>query len=211
MPHISIAPLEFVGTMSSQENDARGAWVRQIDRMDSGDDENDVPFVAPARLDWKKRVGIGVGIVLGVVLLIVIVAAAVSATRGEEVNVVPMGDLEGRAQRILKTTGIVDTHNDLPWELRSLANGSVDLTQDLTSSTKLNTDFVRAKIGGLRGQFWSIWTPCTQNDHPTAMALEQIDLVKRFVARYSAETTLVTSYDQALAANAQGSFVYLFL
>ena len=131
-------------------------------------------------------------------------------------------------------------HNDLPWELHdTYANRTLDLATNVScvgrarvgararlsdatrararavrrrsAATGLDTDFVRAAAGGLRGQFWSVWTPCevsrgrrgaacaacaarrrwrwlrdaAQAGYDSlALAVEQIDRVKQMAARY---------------------------
>ena len=65
------------------------------------------------------------------VAIAVITAAAAQAQPADEARVL----------EILKTTPLIDGHNDLPWALRqSYGNDvyAVDLTQDISASTKLH-------------------------------------------------------------------------
>lgn len=82
----------------------------------------------------------------------------------------------------------------------------LDLRNNLSATSELDTDFARASAGGLRGQFWSVWTPCAgaESSDPVALALRQIDLVKRLTTVYADKTRFVTSADEAAAAFAQG-------
>lgn len=99
----------------------------------------------------------------------------------------PAPAIPARVSRVLARSPIVDGHNDLAWEIRERHGGEVEAL-DLNADTSalayaLQTDIPRLKRGGVGGQFWSVWTP-PQVTGPRAveMTLEQIDLVRRFVA-----------------------------
>ncbi len=103
-------------------------------------------------------------------------------------------DYAARVARILAATPLVDGHNDLPWELRERFKSdlsAVDLAADTArlpvpaDGAPLMTDIARLRAGGVGAQFWSVWIP-TSITGPAAVqaTLEQIDLVKRFTARY---------------------------
>ena len=65
---------------------------------------------------------------------------------------------EARVMEILKTTPLIDGHDDLPWALRQQYGNdvyAVDLTKNLVASTKLHTDIARLRAGGVGGQVWS--------------------------------------------------------
>ena len=105
-------------------------------------------------------------------------------------------DYHARLVRVLKQTPLIDGHNDLPWELRERFKGrlaAVDLAADTSKlplaadAVPLMTDIPRLRAGLVGGQFWSVWVP-TDIKGPEAVqtTLEQIDLVKRMVARYGA-------------------------
>ena len=73
-------------------------------------------------------------------------------------------DGEARAREILRTTPLIDGHNDLPWALRQDFGNDpyrVDLTANLDESTKLHTDIPRLRAGGVGAQFWSVYVPAT--------------------------------------------------
>ena len=97
-------------------------------------------------------------------------------------------DGEARVREILRTTPLIDGHNDLPWALREgFGNDpyAVDLTTNLDASTSLHTDIPRLRAGGVGGQFWSVYVPATLT--PTEAAretFEQIDTVRRIVAAH---------------------------
>ena len=73
-------------------------------------------------------------------------------------------DGEARVMEILKTTPLIDGHNDLPWALRQHYGNdvhAVDLTRNLAASTPLHTDIPRLRAGGVGGQFWSVYVPAS--------------------------------------------------
>ena len=103
-------------------------------------------------------------------------------------------DYQQRLARVLVTTPLIDGHNDLPWEIRERYNGQFtqfDLAAD-TSHLKLEpgqaplmTDIPRLRAGMVGGQFWSVWVPVSLPGFEAVQTtLEQIDLVKRMVAKY---------------------------
>jgi membrane dipeptidase len=93
---------------------------------------------------------------------------------------------------------VIDGHNDLPWEIRDRFASNVDavdLKQNTAllprpanaprDQTPLMTDIPRLRAGGVGAQFWSVWVPTDSRDATAVqLTLEQIDLVKRMVARY---------------------------
>ena len=74
---------------------------------------------------------------------------------------------------------LIDGHNDLPWEIRQ--QGSSDFTKlDIGQrQPTLQTDLPRAREGGLKAQFWSVWVPAELDGTGKALSttLEQIELV----------------------------------
>ena len=103
--------------------------------------------------------------------------------------------VEQRVERVLRATPIIDGHNDLPWEIRQNFAGRfdrLDLTADTSHlSSSLQTDLPRLRQGHVGGQFWSVWIPTTlRGTEAVQVTLEQIDLVRRMVARYPTELEL---------------------
>lgn len=95
--------------------------------------------------------------------------------------------LKARVEKLLTTNPVIDGHNDLPWEIRKNYAARVealDLTRDTSRlPIPLQTDIPRLKKGHVGAQFWSVWIPA-DNLGPSAveMTLEEIDIVRRFVA-----------------------------
>ena len=90
--------------------------------------------------------------------------------------------IAARVERVLARTPVIDGHNDLAWELRE--HGPVDLTRDTAALPyPLQTDIARLRRGHVGAQFWSVWIPAdTAGPRAVEMTLEQIDVVRRFVA-----------------------------
>ncbi len=99
----------------------------------------------------------------------------------------PEPTLKARIERVLAAAPVIDGHNDLAWEIRQTREAKVEAL-DLTKDTRalpypLQTDLIRAHAGHLGGQFWSVYIPADKlGPIAVEMTLEQIDIVKRFVA-----------------------------
>ncbi|OYY73171.1 dipeptidase [Sphingomonas sp. 28-63-12] len=92
-----------------------------------------------------------------------------------------------RVEKLLTANPVIDGHNDLPWEIRKNHEAKVealDLTKDTsTLPLPLQTDIPRLKKGHVGAQFWSVWIPGdTLGARAVEMTLEEIDIVRRFVA-----------------------------
>lgn len=103
------------------------------------------------------------------------------------------------AIRVLQTTPLINGHNDLPWRIREDSVHPSDVVgYDLRQSTPGQTDLARLKKGMMGAQFWSVYIP-GERDAPTyvpngtvtsvpgfaRVQLEQIDIARRIIARYS--------------------------
>jgi len=94
-----------------------------------------------------------------------------------------------RIRRILADTPLIDGHNDVPEQYSERVKDHLDRI-DLASGTSaltppMHTDIPRLKAGGIGGQFWSVYVSAELPGAEAVQAtLEQIDLVKRLVARY---------------------------
>lgn len=102
------------------------------------------------------------------------------------------GPYDARIAKILAATPLIDGHNDWPEALRDRegdARWAKDLTQGLDKGAKpYNTDIARLREGKVGGQFWSVWVSAALPGlEQVKKTIEQIDLVKSFVARYPNE------------------------
>lgn len=91
-----------------------------------------------------------------------------------------------RALRVLRTSPVIDGHNDLPWAVRTAKASPRDVgAYDLRTKTPGFTDLPRLKAGMVGGQFWSVYVPGEARDSGYArMQLEEIDIARRIIERY---------------------------
>jgi len=90
-----------------------------------------------------------------------------------------------RANRLLRSTILVDGHNDLPITIREFKDAPRDvIAYDLRQPTKGDTDIARLRAGGLGAQFWSVYIPGEGSGPYARQQLEQIDIARRAIARY---------------------------
>ena len=88
---------------------------------------------------------------------------------------------------------VVDGHNDLPWAMRKVRYDFA--ARDIASpQPEMHTDLGRLRAGGVAGQFWSVYVPCSYRGADAVTAtLEQIDAVHTMVGHYPHSLALVTS------------------
>ncbi|GLW54041.1 dipeptidase [Kitasatospora phosalacinea] len=120
-------------------------------------------------------------------------------------------ELLDRARAVLRTTPVLDGHNDLPWAMRAQAGydlDAVDLTAD--QSHRLHTDFGRLRAGGVGAQFWSVYVPAElSGDGAVSATLEQVDFVRAMTARHPEHLRLALTADEVEAARAEGRIASL--
>jgi len=96
----------------------------------------------------------------------------------------PADDL-AHARAVLAKSILFDGHNDLPWAIRTDPKTPGDIVAyDLRKTVAGQTDIPRLRAGGLSAQFWSVYIPGELKDHIATTQLEQIDLMRRVIARY---------------------------
>ncbi|MEA2537137.1 MAG: rane dipeptidase [Chloroflexota bacterium] len=112
---------------------------------------------------------------------------------------------EARARAILRDAPLIDGHNDLAYALREkvgLRTSGVDLREP---QPDLNTDIPRLRLGGVGGQFWSVWVPAELPEWDAVpQSLEQMDVVHGFIERYPETFALATTADEVEASFAKG-------
>ncbi|HET7620554.1 MAG TPA: dipeptidase [Gemmatimonadaceae bacterium] len=103
-------------------------------------------------------------------------------------------DLE-RAKRVLRSTPLIDGHNDLPWAIRESSKAPHDVqAYDLRKTAPGHTDLARLGKGMVGAQFWSVYTPGEYADSGYArVQLEQIDIARQVIARYPETLRLALS------------------
>ncbi|XP_049939904.1 dipeptidase 1-like [Schistocerca serialis cubense] len=120
---------------------------------------------------------------------------------------------------VLDLVPLIDGHNDLPWNLRSLEKNQIndfDFNRDLTQDPRWNctscfTDLPRLRKGKVGAQFWVAYVPCSsQYKDAVEMTMQQVDVIKRFVDMYPEDMQLVYTADgigEAFAAGKIGSLI----
>ena len=126
---------------------------------------------------------------------------------------------EAVAAAALKAAPVWDGHNDVPEQLRERRKNMI-ATFDFrdTSNTAdpaknvaaMQTDLVRLRKGQVGAQFWSVYVSAALPEPQAVQAtLEQIDVMKRVIARYPAELQLVTTSAEVEAALKAGKIASL--
>ncbi len=119
-----------------------------------------------------------------------------------------------RARAVLKDAPVIDGHNDLPWTIRVKNAGKTDQVdmrdEKAATAAGYDTDFPRAKRGGLGGQFWSLWVPGELKGAEATVAVEkQMDLVRRMAARYPDQMALALTADDVVRVQKSGRMAAL--
>ena len=129
-----------------------------------------------------------------------------STQTGQPLKDAPLAARLAHVHALLKATPLVDGHNDLPWAIRENADAPMDvIAYDLNKPTKGMTDLARLRKGDVGGQFWSVYVPGEVRDSGYArIQLEQIDIMKRVLARYPKELQPVTTAAGVRAAHESG-------
>ena len=105
---------------------------------------------------------------------------------------------------------VIDGHNDLAWAMRQLCDYDLSMVDLSQSVPGIHTDIPRLRAGEVSGQFWSVYAPSTLSGaEAVVVTLEQIDFVRRFVARFPGDLALATSADEVVAARASGRIASL--
>ena len=96
------------------------------------------------------------------------------------------------ARKLLRSTPLIDGHNDLPWVIRRAEGHPMDVAAyDLRTTAPKQTDLPRLKQGQVAAQFWSIYIDGEMKDSGYArVQLEQFDIARRMIARYPDRLTL---------------------
>jgi membrane dipeptidase len=90
------------------------------------------------------------------------------------------------ARALLRSTPLIDGHNDLPWEIRRAKDHPFDVAAyDLRKPAPKHTDLARLAAGQVGAQFWSIYIDGEMKDSGYArVQLEEFDIARRMIARY---------------------------
>ena len=128
---------------------------------------------------------------------------------------------EETASAALKNSPVWDGHNDVPEQIRArYLNLLKDFDFNDTSHAAkspyreldngMHTDLPRLRQGKVGAQFWSVYVDADQPEADIAVdTMEQIDIVKRLVAKYPNDLMLATSSADVEAAWKQGKVASL--
>jgi membrane dipeptidase len=100
-----------------------------------------------------------------------------------------------RAAEIHRSLPVVDGHNDLPWEIRTQADGSLKVADPRTRLDGYHSDLPRMLEGGVGVQFWSVFVPAWTTG-PLAATHRQIDLVEE-MSRFAPDLTALADTAEA--------------
>lgn len=121
------------------------------------------------------------------------------------------------AQAALEAAPIWDGHNDVPWQLRGRIDNVLaefDFTDTTDTATEqrgaMHTDLPRLRQGKVGAQFWSVYVPASLNEPQAVLAtIEQIDVTKRLIARYSDDLALALTADDVARIRETGKIASL--
>ncbi|MFZ1377090.1 MAG: dipeptidase [Geothrix sp.] len=109
------------------------------------------------------------------------------------------------ARKLLRSTILIDGHNDLPWMIRDDPKAPRDVeAYDLRRKTSGETDLARLKQGLLGAQFWSIYVPGEIKEGFAKVQLEQFDIARRMIAKYPEAMELALSTSDIRRIRAKG-------
>lgn len=87
-------------------------------------------------------------------------------------------DFLSRAKRLLRSTPLVDGHNDFPFVLRSELRNQIYGLDFQNLHLASHTDLLKMRQGMLGGQFWSVWVPCPgllEDENPSMVNFTRLD------------------------------------
>ena len=99
------------------------------------------------------------------------------------------------ARELLRTSPLIDGHNDVPWQIREETQGDIEAF-GLARGNEFETDIPKLRAGQVGAQFWSVWIPgeSTPVDAPR-LQLEQIDIARRMIDAYPDDFELALTAD----------------
>lgn len=113
------------------------------------------------------------------------------------------------AREILRSTPLIDGHNDLPWVIHEETSGDVAAFQ-LQVSNDFDTDIPRLREGMVGAQFWSVWIPGeTPQTETASLQLQQIKLAQRMIDMHPDVFELASTADDIERIYAQGRIASL--
>ena len=125
-------------------------------------------------------------------------------------------DLDTRVATVLKSTPLIDGHNDIPWQYQRRVNNhllKLDLALDLSQiEDPTHTDIPRLRRGMVGGLFWSVYVPIDAYGgaaDSVQAVIDQIDLVKRLINYYDSDFELALDARSVRRIHATGKIASL--
>jgi membrane dipeptidase len=133
-------------------------------------------------------------------------ASLAAQSAGQPLRTADYAARVAHVRQLLKTTPLMDAHNDLPWAMREYTAAPLDVeAYDISKPTKGMTDIARMRKGGMGGQFWSVYIPGEIRDSGFArVQLEQIDIARRVIERYPKDLQFARTAAEVRAAHKAG-------
>lgn len=105
--------------------------------------------------------------------------------------------LTERGLRLHRECLVIDGHNDLPWEIRELAESSFDKMDIAQVQPRVQTDIPRLRKGGIDAQFFVVYVPPETEKAGTAAqeTRQQFRLIHEMVRRYTDTFSLARTAD----------------
>lgn len=121
--------------------------------------------------------------------------------------------VKARIDRILRSTPLIDGHNDIAEQLRENYDLKIEGLASGTDQWKpkpLMTDMARLHKGRVGAQFWSVYIPSeVTGDAAIRETIEQIDVVKRMVKAYPRDLALAGTADEIVRIHKTGKVASL--
>ena len=121
--------------------------------------------------------------------------------------------MQADVRELLREVPLIDGHNDLPWQFRKRGGdlNAIDLrVNNRSAKPPLATDIPRLRVGGIGGQFWSVYVPAESSGPEAVKAVfEQIDVVHQLAARYPDTFELALTADEVEKIHKRGKIASL--
>ena len=120
-----------------------------------------------------------------------------------------MSDTRDRIVEILRAAPLIDTHNDLLWELRGARAAGEDPDVGVRAP-RFHTDLPRLEEGAVGGQFWSVYVPSNMApDDALTWTFEQMDAFHALLAAHHDRLEQAGSADDVERVAASGKVASL--
>ncbi|XP_051884260.1 dipeptidase 1-like [Pristis pectinata] len=114
-----------------------------------------------------------------------------------------------KAENLMKSTALIDGHNDMPWQLRKRVHNDLSAV-DLKTWNVTQTNIKKLRAGLVGAQFWVAYVPCNaQNKDAVRHTLEQIDVIKRMIEMFPEDFQLATTADGIMQVFKSGKIASL--